>query len=82
MGRREGWASLVFDDMGEVQLVVDKILDERRQHQLALKQMFGEMRMAGIKPDAGSAPQAKDEEPEDMLTKRRREREDRERKLG
>jgi hypothetical protein len=81
-GRRESWASLVFDDMGEVHLSVDKILDEQRQYQLALKQIYGEMRMAGIKPTARTGTQAKDEEPEDMLTRRRRERVERERKLG
>lgn len=78
-GRQETWASLVFDDMGEVHLCVDKILDERRNHQLALKALLAEVRQAGIK--ATDKPRA-DEEPEDMLTRRRREREERERKLG
>lgn len=78
-GRREAWASLVFDDMGEVHLSVDKLLDERRTHQLAFKSLIAEVRQAGIKPQSN---QAKDEEPEDMLTKRRRDKAERERKLG
>jgi len=78
-GRQEVWASLVFDDMGEVHLSVDKLLDERRNHQLALKALHTEVRMAGIKPTGNAKA---DEEPEDVLGKRRREREERERKLG
>lgn len=79
MGRRDEWASLVFDDMGQVHLSVDKLLDERRNHQLAFKTLIAEIRQAGLKETGGTK---KDEEPEDMLTKRRREREERERKLG
>lgn len=82
MARKEDWASLVFDDMGEVNLMVDKILDQARNQLMALKQLHGELRMAGIKATGGSGAEAKDEEPEDMLTRRRREREERERKLG
>lgn len=81
-GRREVWAELVFDDMGEVHLSVDKLLDERRNHQLALKALLGELRMAGIKPSKNADQAGTSEGPEDMLTKRRREREERERKLG
>lgn len=77
--REESWATLIYTDMGEVHLSVDKILDERRNHQLALKALIAEVRQAGIKPAQKTAT---DEEPEDMLTKRRREREERERKLG
>lgn len=82
IGRRETWVELIFDDMGEIHLVVDKILDQRRNHQLALKALFAEVRAAGIK--AGDSGKGKDEneEPEDMLTRRRREKEERERKLG
>lgn len=80
-GRREGWALLVFDDMGEVHLSIDKILDERRNHQLALRAIHAEIRQAGIRPAAAKATASQGEE-EDMLTKRRREREERERKLG
>jgi hypothetical protein len=82
MARKEQWASLVFDDMGEVQLSVDKILDQARNQLMALKQLHGELRQAGIKATGGGKTEAKDEEPEDMLTRRRKEKEDRERKLG
>lgn len=78
-GRREAWASLVFDDMGEVNLAVDKILDQVVKTQGMLKQLHGELRMAGVKPGPGSMA---DEEPEDMLSKRRREKEQRERQSG
>lgn len=81
-GRREAWASLVFDDMGEVHLSVDKILDERRQHQIALKQLYGEMRMSGIKPGRVAGGKSKDEEPEDMLAQLRKDRADRERRAN
>lgn len=82
IGRQESWVELVFDDMGEIHLAVDKILDQRRNHQLALKALFAEVRAAGIK--AGESGKSKDEneEPEDMLTKRRLEKEARERQLG
>lgn len=79
MGRREAWVDLAFDDMGEIHLSVDKLLDERRTHQLAFKALIGEVRQAGIKP---AQKKAADEEPEDMLTKRRKDKEERERKLG
>lgn len=82
IARKEGWATLVFDDMGEIHLSVDKILDQHRAQLLALKQIHSELRQAGIKPSEGAGTKAKDEEPEDVLTKRRREREQRERKLG
>lgn len=79
--RKETWASLVFDDMGEVHLSIDKVLDQFRNQLLAVKTVYAELRQAGIRPTNSAIPTA-DEEPEDMLTKRRREREDRERKLG
>jgi hypothetical protein len=81
MGRREEWASLVFDDMGEVHLMVDKILEVRRNHQLALKALFAEVRAAGIKASSSSGI-SKDEEPEDMLAKLRRQKERRENQSG
>lgn len=78
-GRQESWVSLVPDGMGEIQLSIDKLLDERRNHQLALKALFAEVRMSGLKATSG---QAKDEEPEDMLAKLRRQKEERERQSG
>jgi hypothetical protein len=80
-GRRDGWAKLVFDEMGEIHLVVDKILDVRRNHQLAFKALYAEIRTAGIK-EGGLAAKLKDEEPEDMLSKLRREKAARERQSG
>lgn len=80
-GRRETWAKLMFDEMGEILLVIDKLLDVRRNHQLALKALYAEMRTSGIKAD-GLDGKAKDEEPEDMLSKLRREKAARERQSG
>lgn len=82
IGRQDSWVVLVFDDMGEIHLTVDKILDQRRNHQLALKALYAEVRQAGIKPVGAGVGKAKDEEPKDMLTKRREEKERRERQLG
>jgi hypothetical protein len=81
-GRREAWASLVFDDMGEVHLSVDKILDQVIKTQGMLKQLHGELRQAGIKAKTGAVPQVQDEGPEDVLAKRRRDKERRERQSG
>lgn len=82
-GRREGWVSLVFDDMGEIHLSVDKILDIRRNHQLALKAIYAEVRAAGVKADAQTSGSGISEpKDEDMVAKRRREKAERERKLG
>lgn len=80
-GRQETWVSLVFDEMGEVHLSVDKILDQSRNQLLAVKTIFAELRQAGIRPTQ-AATQRADEEPDDMLTRRRKEREKRERQLG
>jgi hypothetical protein len=81
-GKREAWASLVFDDMGEVHLNVDKLLAEQRATQTVFKALYNELRQAGIKPDAGAGPKPKDEAPEDMLAAIRKRREDRERQSG
>jgi hypothetical protein len=78
-GRQESWISLVSDGMGEIQLSIDKVLDERRNHQLALKALYSELRMAGIKPSSGLAA---DEEPKDMLAVLRKQKEERERQSG
>jgi len=81
MGRREEWVSLTFDDMGEVHLTVDKILEVRRSHQLAFKALYAEVRAAGVKA-GGLGSISKDEEPEDMLAKLRRQKEQREGQSG
>lgn len=83
-GRQDSWVVLTFDDMGEIHLSVDKILDQLRAQLLAVKTIYAELRQAGIRPtktESKPTTQA-DEEPTDMLTKRRKEREERERKLG
>ncbi|MEU5549216.1 hypothetical protein ABZ738_05555 [Micromonospora sp. NPDC047793] len=46
-GRDRSWLSLEMGDDGEVQVVVDKVLSESRQQQLALKQLAAELRAAG-----------------------------------
>lgn len=84
--KHESWAILTFDDMGEIHLSVDKILDERRQHQIALKQLFGEMRMCGIKPlQAGlpvEAAAAQPGSPQAVVDELRARRENREQQYG
>lgn len=81
MGRQEAWATIVFDDMGEVHLSVDKLLEVRRNHQLALKALYAEIRASGIAAVLPGGEQ-QDEEPEDMLAKLRKQRADRERQSG
>lgn len=81
-GRKEEWATLVFDDMGEIHLVVDKLLEVRRNHQLTLKALHAEVRAAGLRPKADPEQGEESEEEEDQLAKRRRERMEREQTLG
>lgn len=84
-GRQESWASLVFDDMGEVHLEVNKLLDQQAKIQTTFKLIWGELRMSGIKPTSagtGKTGIGKDEEPEDMLAKLRQEKEKREYQSG
>ncbi len=76
-GREERWAMLVYDDMGEITLQVDKILELRLKHQLALKALYGEVRAAKIGVKEGEQP-----EQEDMLGRARRMKEERERQSG
>lgn len=54
-GRDRAWLSLELGDDGEVQVIVDKLLSESRQQQLALKQLAAEVRAAGgdSKPATG-----------------------------
>lgn len=79
MGRKEGWVSIVFDDMGEVHLTVDKVLDLRRNHQLTLRALYAEIRAAKIE---AKAPGGQAEAPEDMLAALRNNKERRERQSG
>jgi hypothetical protein len=80
-GRQETWASLVFDDMGEIHLSIDKVLELRLKHQLAYKTLIAEVRAANILPVADQTA-SKDEGPKDMLAELRKQKEDRERKSG
>lgn len=85
MGRREEWAVLTFDDMGEVHLSVDKVLEVRRNHQLALKMLYAEVRASGIKAADEPAPTQSGETavvPGDMLGMLRKQKADRERQSG
>lgn len=81
-GKRETWASLVFDEMGEVHLAVDKILSEQRNTQLAIKQVHGELRSAGLLVAAAPPAPAATTTEETPLDRRRREKAKRERAHG
>lgn len=79
--RQESWAQLVFDDMGEIHLVIDKILELRLKHQTTLKALYAEVKAARIQPEAKSGP-AGGEVPVDMLAKIRKQKEMREHQSG
>lgn len=81
-GRRESWAELVYDHMGEIVLTVDKILTERRNHQMTFKSLHNELRLAGIKPEQAEMPVVLKDEPRDVLAERRAAKERRERQHG
>jgi hypothetical protein len=80
-GDTSSWASLVFDQMGEIHLSIDKLLDQRAKYGTLLKTLYAEMRSAGIKPGAASAEE-ETAEPEDMLAMLRRRKELRESQSG
>jgi hypothetical protein len=80
-GRQEAWITLVFDDMGEIHLSIDKVLELRLKHQGMYKTIFAEVRTAQI-PFATSVTAKKDEGPVDMLAELRAEKERRERQSG
>lgn len=54
VGCRDEWAKVEFDDMGEVILEVTPLLSERRQQQMAFKQLLGEARQLGLKQTGGT----------------------------
>ncbi|MGN9802052.1 hypothetical protein [Micromonospora sp. L32] len=56
-GRDRAWLTLETDDAGGITVVVDKLLSEGRQQQLALKQLAGELRAGGgaAKPATGGS---------------------------
>jgi hypothetical protein len=78
MGKRDVWVTIAFDDMGEIQVGVDRILETQIKVQGMAKQLHAEIRQSGIKQADGVA----DTGPEDVLARRRREKEERERKSG
>lgn len=79
-GTRESWAELVYDEMGEIHLEVNKLLSEQRNTQTVLKALHAELRAAGLLFAASEKPA---EVPEETpLERRRREKDERERKLG
>lgn len=47
--RQKEWAKIETDDGGEVTLVVDGLLSERRQHVIAFSQVMERIRAAGLK---------------------------------
>lgn len=47
-GRQKEWIKVEVDALGEVTLVVDALLGERRQQALAFKMVMQEIRTAGI----------------------------------
>lgn len=84
-GRKETWAFLTFDDMGEIHLNIDKLLDQQIKAQGMLKQLHAEVRQAGLKTKlTGDAIGGtnKDEGPKDMLAELRRQKERRESQPG
>jgi hypothetical protein len=82
VGKTDAWVTVVFDEMGEVHLAIDKLLDQRRNHQLAFKQLTAEVRSAGLRPKKTDTPTVKVDEPGDMLAQMRKAKEARERQLG
>lgn len=73
-GRKREWVKILPDDMGEVTLIVDGLLTERRQQQVAFAQLVDKMRAAGLEETAVT----KKDEPVDELTRLRQEKAKRE----
>lgn len=80
--RASDWAKIVIDDVGEITLEVNGLLGERRQHAIAFKTLFSEIRSAGIKAKDSSIERSADEEPPDMLAVLRDKKEKRESQSG
>jgi hypothetical protein len=53
--RQKEWAKIETDEGGEVVLVVDGLLSERRQQQLAFTTVMDKIRAAGLKEEAPKA---------------------------
>lgn len=56
--RASDWAKIILDEVGEVTLEVNPLLGERRQNALAFKQLYQELRTAGIKENGGAQEEA------------------------
>ena len=70
-GEIESWAKLEFPD-GEVTLTINGILAERRQQQLAFKQLLMEIRITGLelaRPDEPKDEMADDNDPGAVILK-------------
>lgn len=82
-GKQESWAILVFDDMGELHLEISKLLDEQRKAMVVFKQLHAELRAAGVKATEQASGGAVAAGPaETPLERRRREKAERERRIG
>lgn len=79
--RASDWAKIIIDEVGEVTLEVNGLLGERRQHAIAFKTLYAEVRAAKLVPRQVGKVQIPDE-PEDMLAGLRAEKEKRERQSG
>lgn len=77
-GRRDAWVKLVFDEMGNVELSVDKVLNERRMYQLAFMQQMNAIRAAGIKVVAAPAVQGQPQGRGGLIDELKRKRDQRE----
>lgn len=48
VGRRDDWVTITVGESGQINLVIDKLLAERRQYQITLKALLLEIRQHGI----------------------------------
>lgn len=81
-GRQESWVTLVFDDMGEIHLNIDKILELRLKHQTVLRSLFAEVRGLKVVPVANQGGSEAADAPKDMLAILRKQKDERERQSG
>jgi len=75
-GRVDVWAQIVVGEAGETTLVVDKLLDQARQHAIAYRQLVAELRAAGALKASGGEQQG------GLIDELRRRREQREREAA
>lgn len=77
-GREDVWIDIARDDMGEIHLSIDRVLELRLKHQLALKTLYAEVRAAKLVSVPVGGASGAPKEPEDMLARLRRDKERRE----